>query len=185
LVKHWRKSLAGGLLRRLRESFACFTFKRFSHPPTTSELGARDAVLRDCSPSHLGVRFAAISASADSQTLILVEDLTMERRLLFSWLAGLPVLALTSARGLQEPKAQKLKIMMKSAWGSDDPTRAAFPFIHGLVLSEAGHDVQIFLTGEATNTMRKATVNAIMPVGWPPLNETLDKVVARHIPIFS
>jgi len=28
-------------------------------------------------------------------------------------------------------------------------------------------------------------VNAILPVGWPPLSETLDKVVAKHIPIFA
>jgi len=109
----------------------------------------------------------------------------MQRRLLFSWLAGLPIFALTSAAGQNEPQEKKLKIMMKSAWGSDDPTRASFPFIHGLALADAGHDVQIFLTGEATNTMRKATVNAIMPVGWPPLSETLDKVVAKHIPVFS
>jgi predicted peroxiredoxin len=109
----------------------------------------------------------------------------MQRRLLFSWLAGLPVFALTSATGQNVPQEKKLKIMMKSAWGSDDPTRASFPFIHGLALADAGHDVQIFLTGEATNTMRKATVNAIMPVGWPPLSETLDKVVAKHIPVFS
>lgn len=39
--------------------------------------------------------------------------------------------------------------MMKSAWGSDDPTKAVFPFLHGLVLSEAGHSVQILLLGEA------------------------------------
>jgi len=39
--------------------------------------------------------------------------------------------------------------------------------------------------GEATDTMRKATVNAIMPIGWPPLSETLEKVVAKRIPIFS
>jgi predicted peroxiredoxin len=45
--------------------------------------------------------------------------------------------------------------------------------------------VQIFLTGEATYTMRKTTVDAIMPIGWPPLSETLAKVVAKHIPIFS
>jgi predicted peroxiredoxin len=109
----------------------------------------------------------------------------MQRRLLFSWLAGLPVLALTSVTAQDTPKTKKLKIMMKSAWGSDDPTRASFPFIHGLALADAGHDVQIFLTGEATNTMRKATVNAIMPVGWPPLSETLDRVVAKHIPVFS
>ena len=75
--------------------------------------------------------------------------------------------------------------MMKSAWGSDDPTRASFVFSHGLVLAEAGHDVRIFLTGEATYLMRKATVDAIMPIGWPPLSETLQKVVARRIPIFS
>lgn len=109
----------------------------------------------------------------------------MERRRLFSWLVGLPLFALSSVSGQEAPKAKKLKIMMKSAWGSDDPTRASFPFVHGLALADAGHDVQIFLTGEATSTMRKATVNALMPVGWPPLSETLEKVVAKRIPIFS
>jgi predicted peroxiredoxin len=109
----------------------------------------------------------------------------MKRRAFFPWLAGLPLFALNSARGQETAPAKKLKIMMKSAWGSDDPTRASFAFIHGLALAEAGHDVQIFLTGEATYTMRKATVDAIKPVGWPPLSETLEKVVAKHIPIFS
>lgn len=75
--------------------------------------------------------------------------------------------------------------MMKSAWGSDDPTRASVPFLQGLALAEAGHDVQTFLTGEATHLMRKATVDSIMPVGWPPLSATLAKVVAKRIPVFS
>jgi hypothetical protein len=114
----------------------------------------------------------------------LVED-NMERRALFPWLAGLPLVAISLLRGQEASPTKKLKIMMKSAWGSDDPTRASFAFIHGLALAEAGHDVQIFLTGEATHTMRKATVDAIKPVGWPPLSETLEKVVAKHIPIFS
>ena len=52
-------------------------------------------------------------------------------------------------------------------------------------LSDAAHDVQIFLVGEATYTMRKATVDAIHPVGGPPLSETLDKVVAKRIPMFA
>ncbi len=81
--------------------------------------------------------------------------------------------------------AKQQKIMMKSAWGSDDPTRASFVFSHALVLAEAGHEVRIFLTGEATYLMRKATVDAIHPVGWPPLNETMQKVVAHRIPIFA
>lgn len=107
----------------------------------------------------------------------------MIRRQLLSRLAGLPFLALLKADA-QTPE-KKLKIMMKTAWGSDDPTRASFAFVHGLALADAGHDVQIFLTGEATNVMRKATVDAIMPVGWPPLSETMAKVVAKRIPVFS
>jgi len=110
----------------------------------------------------------------------------MVRRKLLSQLAWLPFFAMGMAKGQEPPKTSKsLKIMMKSAWGSDDPTRASFPFAHGLALAEAGHQVQIFLTGEATYLMRKVTANAVMPVGWPPLSETLEKVVAKHIPIFS
>ncbi|HXN24796.1 MAG TPA: hypothetical protein VOA41_18845 [Candidatus Dormibacteraeota bacterium] len=106
----------------------------------------------------------------------------MARRTFLAQLASLPFLALgTNAPGSKKP----LKIMMKSAWGPDDPTRAAFPFAHGLALAEAGHDVQIFLLAEATSLMRKSMVNAILPVGWPPLSDTLEKVVAKHIPIFS
>ena len=109
----------------------------------------------------------------------------MERRMLFSRFAQLPLLAWAGVKAQEEQKSPRLKIMMKSAWGSDDPTRASFPFVHGLALAEAGHEVQIFLLGEATYTMRKATMDAITPVGWPPLSETLQKVVAKHIPIFS
>lgn len=106
----------------------------------------------------------------------------MARRKFLSQLAALPMLAM----GMKAAESKKpLKIMMKSAWGSDDPTRASFAFLHGLALAEAGHEVQIFLTGEATYLMRKATADAVMPVGWPPLSETREKIVAKHIPVFS
>jgi predicted peroxiredoxin len=106
----------------------------------------------------------------------------MARRTFLVQLAGLPFLSL----GSKVDEAKKpLKIMMKRAWGSDDPTRAAFPFAHGLVLAEAGHQVQIFLLAEATAILRKTMVNSIMPVGWPPLSETPAKVVAKQIPIFA
>jgi hypothetical protein len=74
------------------------------------------------------------------------------RRFFLSRLAGLPLLAMAAAdRVLAQVQGQThrpLKIMMKSAWGSDDATKAAFPFLHGLALAEAGHEVQIFLLGE-------------------------------------
>jgi predicted peroxiredoxin len=106
----------------------------------------------------------------------------MAKRRFLAQLAALPLLAF-NVKGEQSKK--QLKIMMKSAWGSDDPTRASFPFLHGLLLAEAGHDVRIFLTGEATYLMRKATADAIFPVGWPPLSETRQKILAKHIPVFA
>jgi hypothetical protein len=58
-------------------------------------------------------------------------------------------------------------------------------FLARTVLSEAGHEVRIFQLAEATSLMRKATANAILPVGWPPLGETLEKLAARHIQVFA
>jgi predicted peroxiredoxin len=76
-----------------------------------------------------------------------------------------------------------MKILVKSAWGSDDPTKAAFPFLHANALAEAGHAVQIFLLGEAVSMMRAPVANAVIPVGWPPVAETLVTTVALGIPI--
>src|ERR1700693_721003 len=100
-------------------------------------------------------------------------------------LLGFGLLGLGAVNSQETTARKPLKIMMKSAWGSDDPTRASFVFAHGLALADAGHEVQIFLTGEATYLMRKATVLQIFPVGWPPLSEMQEKVVGKHIPVFS
>ena len=106
----------------------------------------------------------------------------MARRTFLTQLAALPFLAL----GLKAQESKKtLKIMMRSSWGTDDPTRASFVFAHALALSDAGHEVQIFLTADATYLMRKATAEAVIPIGWPPLSELREKIVAKHIPVFS
>jgi predicted peroxiredoxin len=61
--------------------------------------------------------------------------------------------------------------------GSDDPTKAAFPFLHANAFAEADHEVQIFLLGEAVGLMRSCLAEAVVPVGWPPLAETLTKTI--------
>jgi predicted peroxiredoxin len=111
----------------------------------------------------------------------------MVRRLFLSRLAQFVAAPLVITGGsIQAEGARKpLKIMMKSAWGSDDPTKAAFPFLHGLALAEGGHEVQFFLLGEAVGLMRKSLANAVTPVGWPPVGETLDKVAAKHLNIYA
>lgn len=106
----------------------------------------------------------------------------MARRRFLSQLFGLPFLALGVKA--EEPK-KALKIMMRSSWGTDDPTRASFVFAHALALSDAGHEVQIFLTADATYLMRKVTSDAVTAIGWGSLSELREKIVAKHIPVFS
>ena len=76
-----------------------------------------------------------------------------------------------------------MKVLVKSAWGSADPTQAAFPFHHANAFAEAGHEVQIFLLGEAVSLMRAAVASSVVPVGWAPLSEALVKTIAHHVPI--
>ena len=110
----------------------------------------------------------------------------MARREFLTRLSQIAALPFLTAGAMKAQASKKpLKVMMKSAWGSDDPTKAAFPFSHGLALSEAGHDVQIYLLGEAVSLMRKAVANSVTPVGWPPIVESLAKLAAKKVPIYS
>jgi predicted peroxiredoxin len=80
-------------------------------------------------------------------------------------------------------EAPKDKILIKSAWGSADPTQASFPFHHANAFADAGHEVQIFLLGEAVSLMRTPVASSVVPVGWPPLAEALAKVLDHKIPV--
>ena len=109
----------------------------------------------------------------------------MARRRFLAQMATWPLAALVPITTFPEPRSASLKIVLKSAWGSDDPTKAAFPFSHANALSEAGHTVQIFLLGEAVGLMRRSVAEAVVPVGWPPLAETLKTTVSLGIPLHA
>ena len=76
-----------------------------------------------------------------------------------------------------------MKVLIKSAWGSDESTKACFPFLHANAFAEAGHQVQIFLLGEAVSLMKDELIAAVTPVGWPPLSEIMRKTVEHNIAI--
>ena len=76
-----------------------------------------------------------------------------------------------------------MKVLIKSPWGSDDLTKAAFPFLHANAFAEAGHKVQIFLLGEAVSLMRRPVAEAVVPLGWPPLAETLPRTIELGVSI--
>jgi predicted peroxiredoxin len=76
-----------------------------------------------------------------------------------------------------------MHVLLKSAWGSDDPTKAAFAFLHANAFAEAGHAAQVFLLGEAVSLMRTPVADAVVPVGWPPLREILARSHELGVPI--
>jgi predicted peroxiredoxin len=103
------------------------------------------------------------------------------RRTFLARMLALPALGLSASQ--QTPSLRKMKVLIKSAWGSADPTQAAFPFHHANAFADGGHEVHIFLLGEAVTLMRTTVANAIVPVGWPPLSEALTKVMEHKVPI--
>ena len=76
-----------------------------------------------------------------------------------------------------------MKVLIKSAWGSDESTKACFPFLHANAFAEAGHQVQIFLLGEAVSLMKDELIRSVSPVGWPPLSEIMRKTGEHKIAI--
>ncbi len=76
------------------------------------------------------------------------------------------------------------RILYVGTAGSDDPTRAGFPFNFALGAIDAGHQPEIFLAGEAAYLMKEEIANALDPVGMPPLREMLQKVVEHRVPIY-
>src|SRR5262245_31904762 len=101
------------------------------------------------------------------------------RRGFLARLFGMPALGYTEPPGA----LRKDKVLIKSAWGSADPTQASFPFHHAKAFAEAGHEVQVFLLGEAVTLMRTPVANSVLPVGWPPLAEGLAKVIEHKVPV--
>lgn len=75
------------------------------------------------------------------------------------------------------------KIFMKSSWGSDNPTNAEMVFGHGNALASAGHDVRIFLLGEAVTLARPVVRENLKPVGWPSVAEQWNESIKLGIQI--
>lgn len=76
------------------------------------------------------------------------------------------------------------KILYLGTAGSDDPTRAGFPFQWALGARDAGHEAEVFLAGEAVYLMKSTVADAVLPVAMPALKELIDEIVAQRVPIF-
>ena len=67
--------------------------------------------------------------------------------------------------------------------GSDDPTKATFPFLMANGAVEAGHEPAIILLGDAVVLMNDAVVDSVHGVGLPPLKDLVAKAIEHKVPI--
>lgn len=68
--------------------------------------------------------------------------------------------------------------------GSEDPTKATFPFLMAGGALDAGHETAIVLIGDSVVLMNDTVANNIQGVGFPPLKELMAKILAAKVPIY-
>ena len=74
-------------------------------------------------------------------------------------------------------------VLFVGTHGTDDPTRATFPFMEAKGVIEAGHDAGIILMMEAATLIKDSVAAQVQGVGVPPLKELIDFLVACDVRI--
>ena len=69
------------------------------------------------------------------------------------------------------------RILINVTHGTEHPTRAAFAFLIGKTAAEGGHEVSMFLVGDAVQLLRDEVLDAVTGVGLGRLREHYDGIV--------
>lgn len=75
-------------------------------------------------------------------------------------------------------------LLIHLATGPENPTRAALALLVARSAHEAGHDVQLFLAGDAVQLARPETAAAVQGVGTGSFEEHWDALAAAGVPLF-
>lgn len=72
-------------------------------------------------------------------------------------------------------------LLFSGTHGSNDPTRAALPLRAAIGATDAGHDVEVFLLGEAAYLMKDGLAAAVNPVAFPNVGDMLRQLIGRGV----
>ncbi len=75
------------------------------------------------------------------------------------------------------------KILFVGTHGTDDPTRATFPFMEAQAVLEAGHETGIILMMEAARLIKDEIAVQVQGIGVPPLKQLMDSLFAQEVRI--
>ncbi len=71
------------------------------------------------------------------------------------------------------------KLLINLTHGPEAPTRAALGFLVGRTALEEGHEVALFLAGDAVQLLREPTLDTLVGLGTGSLRESYDAIVDR------
>lgn len=75
------------------------------------------------------------------------------------------------------------KLLYIGTHGTDDPTRATFPFLMAKGALDAGHETGIILMGEAAPLIKDSIADQVQGIGVPPLKQLIGELVRQNVRI--
>ena len=76
------------------------------------------------------------------------------------------------------------KLLVHIATGPENPTRAALGLLIARTAADEGHEVRVFLAGDAVQLVREETAAAATGIGTGPVAEHLESLRAAGVPLF-
>ena len=76
-------------------------------------------------------------------------------------------------------------ILVHVTTGPEHPTRAALAFLVAKAAVEEGHEVTLFLAGDATQLLRNAVLDSLVGLGTGSLRESYDAVASSGARIYA
>jgi predicted peroxiredoxin len=77
------------------------------------------------------------------------------------------------------------KMLIHLTSGPEHPTRAALGFLVAKAAVEEGHEVSLFLAGDAVQLLRDGVLDSLVGLGTGSLRESYDAVVASGARIYA
>jgi uncharacterized protein len=76
------------------------------------------------------------------------------------------------------PEAEMPSLLVHITCGPENPTKATLAFFVAAAAVEAGHEVHVFLAGDAVQLLREPVRNALTGLGTGALHEPYLKIIA-------
>ncbi|HVL57313.1 MAG TPA: DsrE family protein [Burkholderiaceae bacterium] len=73
------------------------------------------------------------------------------------------------------------KLLVHVTSGPENPTKAALAFLVAKTAADAGHDVTVFVAGDAAQLMRNAVLDNLVGIGTGKLRESYDALAAKGV----